>query len=94
MLNINKKAGTEVPQSTTTDVPTSSQTIAKPIVGGSFVITTDKNNFFKKEYKNHFASVFEDNYNDYEKAMSKDAKACKNCSTYYWNGCKKRCLCQ
>ena len=33
-LNIDSKDGTEVHTSTTADVPTSSQTIAKPIVSG------------------------------------------------------------
>ncbi len=36
MQNSNSKDGAEVPQSTEVDVTTSSQTIAKPLVGGSF----------------------------------------------------------
>lgn len=71
-----------------------SKGIAKPLVGGSFVATSDKDRFLKKEYKSHFAGVFEDDYKEYEKVMSKDAKPCKTCGTYYWDGCKKRCLCQ
>lgn len=70
-----------------------SKGIAKPLVGGSFVTTTDKEKFLRKEFK-YMGSVFEDDYKDYENVMSKDATPCKTCGTYYWHGCKKRCLCQ
>lgn len=78
-------------QNSNSDMSTENGT--KPPVGGSFVATTDKERFMRKEFK-HMGSVFEDDFKEYEKVMSKDAKSCKTCGTYYWDGCKKRCLCQ
>lgn len=75
-----------------TDSSSVNKGVAKPLVGGSFVITTDKEKFLREEFK-YMNNVFDDDYKDYENVMSKDAMFCKTCGTYYWHGCKKRCIC-
>ncbi len=57
MSNSNSKAGAEAPQSIIDDVPTSSQTIAKPRVSGSlscFRIVSDSFKGFEVQKKKRF----------------------------------------
>lgn len=53
------------------------------------IITKDKEQFLQKEKPwFHWRS-----FKAFRKFMEEDAVECKNCGTWYWEGCNKRCDC-
>jgi len=54
------------------------------------IITKDKEQFLLSEMP-HFGKR---SIKAFKKYMEGSETTCKNCGTYYWKGCKKRCDCE